>query len=468
MTIQIDPSIFKAYDIRALYPKSINEDVMEDVMRAIYTFFAKKTGKRDLSIVLGHDMRVSSPSLFKIAKETLISCGATVIDIGLVPTPTIYFTVLQHGYDAGIQISASHNPKDYNGIKMVIRDGSALIKIGKQTGMPEIKENALNKTFAPYEEKGTAEKHPEVLKLEVDTAIAKIKVGDLSHLKIVADPANAMGILYLQELFDKIKTNFVPMYFELDGTFPNHQADPLQHKTLRDLQERVKKEHADLGITTDGDADRVMFINEKGEIIPATYITALIAGEILRETKNARILVDIRYTRNVQNIVSKMGGEVGYTKVGHALITEQVNTEKAEFAGESSGHYYFKEMGGCESSVRVILYVLRVLAREKKPISEILSEMRTSIESGEFNYELAEGTDVKKLLSTIVNDYKDGELNELDGIAISYPEWRFSIRTSNTEPLLRLNIEGQTEEIVHEKVKELSDKILATGAQLLE
>jgi phosphomannomutase len=231
---------------------------------------------------------------------------------------------------------------------------------------------------------------------------------------------------------------------------------------------RKPQRFADSGITIDGDADRVMFINEKGEIIPATYITALIAGEILRETKNARILVDIRYTRNVQNIVSKMGGEVGYTKVGHALITEQVNTEKAEFAGESSGHYYFKEMGGCESSVRVILYVLRVLAREKKPISEILSEMRTSIESGEFNYELAEGTDVKKLLSTIVNDYKDGELNELDGIAISYPEWRFSIRTSNTEPLLRLNIEGQTEEIVHEKVKELSDKILATGAQLLE
>jgi phosphomannomutase len=464
----INPAIFKAYDIRATYPDGINEEVVVDVMRSFYAFFTKKLGKKDITIVLGRDMRLSSPSLFNVAKETLIKSGATVIDIGLVPTPTIYFAVKNYQYDAGIQISASHNPAEYNGIKSVMRNGDELIKIGKITGMSEIKEIALNKSFLEYTHDGTVEEKTGVVAEEIDQALTAVHPGDVSHLKVVADPANSMGIVSLQELFSKMKTQFVPMYFELDGTFPNHQADPLQHKTMRDLQKKVLNEKADIGLTTDGDADRVMFINEKGEIIPATYITALIAGEILREKKGERILVDIRYVRNVDHMVKKYGGEVGYTKVGHALITEQVNREHAAFAGESSGHYYFREMGGCESSIRVILYVLRVLAREKKPISEILTEMRTSIESGESNFELAEGTVVKDLLQSIISDYKDGELNELDGISIDYPEWRFNIRTSNTEPLLRLNIEGENEEIVKQKVTELKERILSTGAILLE
>ncbi len=464
----LDPTIFKAYDIRAIYPTSLNEEVMGDVMHSIYTYLSSRLSKKNLTVVLGRDMRISSPTLFKKAKEILVACGATVIDIGLVATPTVYFTVLKYGYDAGIQISASHNPKDYNGIKMVIRNNKALIKIGNETGMMEIKDIAMNKKFVQFTNDGKVVEKKDILKEEVTAALEVITPGDISNLKIVADPANAMGILPLTDLFGRIKTNFIPMNFELDGTFPAHQADPLQHKTLVGLQERVKAEKANLGITTDGDADRVMFIDEKGEIIPATYITALIAGEMLKDFPGERILVDIRYTRNVENIVKKLGGKLGYTKIGHALITAQTNKENAIFAGESSGHYYFRGMGGCESSLRVILYVLRVLAREKQPISEILSNMKSSVESGEFNFELPKNTNVKELLSNIIQEYKDGELSTLDGIAIEYPEWRFSIRTSNTEPLLRLNIEGKTVELVRGKVSEIRQYIESTGATLKE
>lgn len=464
----LNPGIFKAYDIRAIYPESINEEVMVEVARAIYTFLSKKIGKTNITIALGRDMRLSSPSLYDVAKKTLISCGAQVKELGLAATPTVYFAVRQHSFDAGIQISASHNPKEYNGIKIVRRDGEKLIKIGKETGMNEIKDLAMNKTYNEYTNDGTTEIIGNVLEEEVTQAIDAIGTGDLSKLTFVSDPANAMGILPVEELFKRLQTQLIKINFELDGTFPAHQADPLQFKTLRQLQDKVIETKADLGICTDGDGDRVMFIDNKGEIIPATYITALIAREILKDEPGARILVDIRYIRNVKSIVEKFGGEVGYTKVGHALITEQVNKENAAFAGESSGHYYFKSMGGCESSLRVILYILRVMAEENRPISAVIDELRSSVESGEYNFEFPEGVQVSDFLKEIIDTYKEGTVNTLDGIAIDFPDWRFSIRTSNTEPLLRLNVEGKTSELVQSKVKELSEKILATGATIKE
>jgi phosphomannomutase len=356
---------------------------------------------------------------------------------------------------------------------MALRDGTKMVKIGKTTGMPEIKDIAMNKKFPEYTNDGSVEKKENVLKEEITLAYKAVKPGDVSHLTIVADPANAMGIPPLTELFNKegyerIHSTFIPINFELDGTFPAHQADPLQHKTLRQLQDAVLANKADLGICTDGDADRVMFINEKGEIIPATYITALVAGEILTDFPGERILVDIRYTRNVEHVVTQLGGKVGYTKVGHALITEQINNEGAIFAGESSGHYYFRETGGCESTMRIILYVLRVLGREQKPISEILAAMEVSHESGEYNFELPEGVTAKQITDQITNQYSDGTLSTLDGIAIDYPEWRLSIRTSNTEPLLRLNVEGKTKDLVRSKIVELRQEIESTGAHIIE
>ena len=464
----MDYSIFKAYDIRGIYPTQLNEDDMENITRSIYTFFSRKLNKRNITIVLGHDMRISSPSLHKIARETLQKCGAHVVDLGLVATPTVYFALKEYQHDGVIQISASHNPAEYNGIKIALRDGDAIIKIGKKSGMDDIVQAIKDENFEEYTDGGSIEVKSEVLVEEIDQALATIHPGDVSGLKIVADPANAMGILPLTNMFDRLGAQLIEMNFGLDGTFPVHQADPLQHKTLRGLQQKVKDERADLGIAIDGDADRAMFINEKGEIIPATLITTLIAAEILKDQPGARILVDIRYIRNVRDIVKKLGGEVGYTHIGHALITSQVNEEQAVFAGESSGHYYFLSMGGCESTMRVVLYVLRVMTREKEPISEILESLQTSIESGEVNFKLNEGTTTDMVTNKIKEDYVDGELNTLDGIAISYDDWRLSVRSSNTEPLIRLNVEGKTQEIVDTQIAKLKTIILGLGSQMME
>lgn len=464
----IDPTIFKAYDIRTTYPDKINEENMEDIVRAIYAFFKNKLQKSDYTVALGHDMRLSSPGLYKVALDTLIKSGALVIELGLAPTPTVYFAVQKYGYDAGIQISASHNPPAYNGIKMVLRYEGMLIKIGKITGIDEIKEIALNKQFSEYQPGGNSTLKSEVLQEEISSALKFINPDNLHDLSIVVDPGNAMGILPVEELFKKITAKLIKINFELDGTFPAHQPDPLQYKTLKQLQQSVIDNKASLGIATDGDGDRTMFIDEKGAVIPATYITALIAKEILAVKPGAKIMVDIRYVRNVANIVTKLGGQIIYTKVGHAFITENLNREGAEFAGESSGHFFFKETGGCESSVRVILYVLKAMVESKKPISEMIAELHSSFESGEFNFSLPNSVNKVELISSIVKQYSTGILSKLDGIAIDFSDWRFSIRSSNTENLLRLNVEGDSQAIVSDKVNKLKSMILATGATINE
>ncbi len=460
----IDPKIFKAYDIRGVYPTQINPEVIIKVIKGLYTYFSQKTGLKNLNIAIGHDMRISSPELHKNAVKTAVECGAIVHDLGLIATPTMYYAVQKFKLDIGIQLTASHNPKEYNGVKIALRDGDRIIKIGNKTGLADISEIVRSQKFLKNNTGGKITKRYDLIKEEVDTAFKRVNIKDVKNKTIISDPANAMGIIPLKEIFSKMNTRHIMINDFLDGTFPAHQADPLQHKTLRQLQDKVIEEKADLGICTDGDADRAMFIDEQGEIIPATLITTLIAGEVLRDYPGARILVDIRYIKNVEKMVSSMGGDVGYTPVGHALITQQVNSEKALFAGESSGHYYFYETGGCESTVTVILYVLRVLERENKPISEILKNMQSSYESGESNFKLVNGVKTSDVVNKICETYKDGQLNTLDGIAISYDNWRFSVRSSNTEPLLRLNVEGISKNIVDSNLNNLEKQIIALGA----
>ncbi len=466
----INQSIFKAYDIRGIYPTDMNEEVYALIVRGIYSFFVRSLKKDKLTVVLGRDMRVSSPSLFEVAKNELVKSGATVVDIGLSPTPTFYYAALKYGYDVGIDVTASHNPKQWAGTKFVMRDGEKIIKIGKSTGMDKVKEYVLNQDFVEYKEGGKVIEKHDVLDEEVESAIkeSKIDISKIKKFKIVADPGNGMGSLYIAKLFEKVPGDLVKMYFDLDGTFPNHEADPLKEKNLMPLQQRVREEKADLGIAPDGDGDRVFFINEKGETISATFITSLIAQESLDINPGATVVVDIRYTRNVSNVVKKHGGKTFISKVGHAFITEDVNREHAYFAGESSGHFYFGSIGGAESAVRVILYVLDAMSREDKPISEILEHLKTSHESGEYNFVLPETVKPKELLQKISETYKTGEISWLDGLAIDYPEWRVNIRTSNTEPLLRLNVESETAELTQAKLDEFRNIVLAAGAKAKE
>jgi phosphomannomutase len=453
----IDPKIFKSYDIRAIYPDQLDEEGIVRIAEAIFKFFTERLGEeKQLKVVLSYDMRLSGPVLYPAVKKKLVEMGAEVIDIGKTSTPTFYFAVAHYGYDCGIQVTASHNPPEYNGLKFVINTPKGLLKIGKSTGMEDIKNMSTNEVeFTPKFE-GKITPKDGVLEDEAKNALEIFHNPEIKEFKVVADPANAMGGTYIQALFNLIPGNLIKMNFELDGSFPAHQPDPLNFDNLKDLQKRVLEEHADVGLAPDGDGDRLYLIDEKGNVVTATMLTALIAREILEENPGAKILFDIRYILGSSKIVEELGGTYDITKVGHAFITESMTTSGALFAGESSGHFYYKATGNAESQVATIVAVLTVMSRENKPLSEILEELRRSFESGEFNFEVTNAQEIREKLK---EKYSDGELNDMDGIAISYPTWRFSVRSSNTEPLLRLNVESYDQKTMEEKRDELKAEI---------
>ncbi|MCL5970675.1 MAG: phosphomannomutase/phosphoglucomutase [Patescibacteria group bacterium] len=449
----IDSKIFKAYDIRGIYPTDINEENFAQIVKATYTFLYQSANKNEpLSFVVGRDMRISSPALAEIAIKTLVDLGATVIDIGVVSTPTFYFAVYHYGYDAGFQITASHNPKEWTGLKIVKKGPKGLIKIGKPTGIEDIKKMALEGQSMASQNKGSVTKITNALKDEVENALKLFDYPKIDHFKIVADPANSMGGEYINALFERIPAEIIRMNFELDGSFPVHQPDPLQFDTLKDLQKRVREEKADFGLAPDGDGDRLFFIDEKGKVIPGNMITALVARELLKKYPGEQILFDIRNILTPQKIVEELGGKPGITKVGHALITDMLNETGAIFAGEGSGHYFYRATGNAESQVITILNVLLVMTEEKKSLSEIINELRRSYESTEINFKV---NNTQEILEKLKEKYKDGQLSTSDGISISYPDWRFNVRTSNTEPLLRLNEEALNQELMVQKRDEL-------------
>lgn len=455
--MDIPSKIFKSYDIRGIYPTEINEGNIIPIARATYKFFLQSSKvEKPLKIVLGRDMRISSPLLFKKVSQALIDIGAEVIDIGLVSTPTFYFAVNNYDYDGGIQISASHNPKEYNGLKIVKKIDTGILKIGASTGMQDIKKMALEGVSFDNAEKGKITKHEGILVDEVKNSLKIANNPAIKEFKIVADPANAMGALYLEELFRHIKGKLIKMNFELDGTFPVHQPDPLQFETLRDLQKKVLEEKADLGLAPDGDADRLYFIDEKGGIVLPSSITSLVARELLQVEKGGKIVVDLKYVFTPKKNVSEFGGELVISKTGHAYITQAMHENMGLFAGEASGHFYWGATGGAESPMPVILLILSVMSRENKPLSVLAGEVRVSNESGEINFKVSNASEIMEKLK---EHYSDGQFSDLDGIAINYPDWRFSLRSSNTEPLLRLNIETHKHIDVQSKKQELVELI---------
>lgn len=451
--MNINPGIFKGYDIRAIYPTDINEEKIVSIVKAIYTFFVKDYRKTSpFTLVVGTDMRTSSPSLTKVAIETLVNLGANVVDVGVLSTPSFYFAVSHYGYDAGIQITASHNPKEWNGIKIVMKGEKGLIKIGKPTGLEEIKQIAIKENFANSAGKGTVTKRTGILEDEVENALKIVGNPQIKKFKIVADAANAMGSQYIDAIARQIPMDLVRMNFDLDGTFPVHQPDPLQKENLVDLQKKVIEQKADLGLAPDGDGDRLFFVDEKGQVVQPTIITSIVAKELLKKNPGEQIFVDIRYLLTPKQIIEENGGKMAVTKVGHAYITEALNKFGGIFAGESSGHYFFRDTANSESQMPMILTVLKVLTEQKKPFSEIVKDYTRSFESGEFNFKVS---NAKEIIQATKEKYNDGSIDEMDGVAITYPTWRFSIRTSNTEPLLRLNVESNTKNETEAKKDDL-------------
>ena len=454
--MNIDSSIFKSYDIRGIYPTQINEENMVQIVKAIYKFFKQKINKEQINILLAYDMRLSGPQLFEAAKNTLVEAGANVIDAGQLSTPSFYFAVYHYGYDCGIQITASHNPKEYNGAKFVIRGDKGLIKIGKPTGMDDIKDMAVKGVDLEASPNGKIEEKHGILEDEVQVTLDLLHNPEIKKFKIVADPGNAMGAQYIDALFKRVPADLVKMNFELDGSFPVHEPNPLKFETLKDLQKRIVDEKADLGIATDGDGDRLYFVDEKGSIVPATSITSIVAKELLKEYPGERIYFDIRDILGPQKLVKELGGVSEIVRVGHAYITEAMNKSGGIFAGESSGHMFFRANGNAETNLPVILIVLKAMTDSGKTLSELVEEVRRSYESGEFNFEVSNSAEI---LNGLRDKYKDGDLNEMDGVSVSYPDWRFNVRTSNTEPLLRLNVEGYDKSTVDQKFAELKEYI---------
>jgi len=454
--VSIDPSIFKSYDIRGTYPDQINEKVAKEIAKSIHAFFSKKLGKEDFTIALSRDMRISSPSIFEAVQDVLINRGAHVVDLGMSSTPTFYFAVSNYKYDAGIQITASHNPKEYNGIKFVMNTPNGLLKIGKPTGMDEIREMTVKGVPDNQAQRGSLTQKTGILEDEVKNAMNIFKNPKIKPFKIVADPANAMGALYIEALAKVLPIELIKMNFELDGTFPVHQADPMQPENVVDVRNRVLEEKADLGLAPDGDGDRLFIINELGEVVPPPQIIGMLSTELLKEFPGAKIAVDQKYFLTAKKIVEERGGELILSKTGHAYITETMTNTGAIFAGEASAHYYYKSTGNAESQVMTIVGVLKVLTEENKPLSEVAEEFRRSYESGEFNYEV---TNAEEIMNKLKEIYNDGDLSELDGIAINYPEWRFSVRSSNTEPLLRANVEALNKETMEKQTEKLKADI---------
>jgi len=430
--------IFKAYDIRGIYKQTLTDDIAYKIGRAFATFLGCR------KVVVGRDMRPHSKPLFDALARGLTLQGADVIDLGLCSTPMSYYANGKLGADGGIMITASHNPGEWNGFK-ICRERA--IPISGATGIQEIEQIVKSEDFTrPPPMLGRISTYdilPEYVKHIRDSAAIKRPVS------IAVDYANAMGITEAKALQGLVKID--PLFDTLDGTFPNHEANPLKLETLEPLQKKVRAGRYDFGVAFDGDADRAGFVDEKGSVIPMDIITAFIAEAVLSKEKGP-IFYDLRSSWAVKEIIEENGGKAMMSRVGHAFIKQQMRDAKALFAGELSGHYYFRENYYTESSALAVLYVANLVSQSTKPLSELIKPLQRYFGSGEINSEVH---DVEAVFKRLRQKYGDGKVIELDGLSVEFADWWFNVRPSNTEPLVRLNLEAKTRALMEQKRDEL-------------
>ncbi|MFA6171364.1 MAG: phosphomannomutase/phosphoglucomutase [Patescibacteria group bacterium] len=453
--MKINPGIFKAYDIRGVYGKDFDEELGLRLGAQFVQMRKKELRKEKLQIVVGMDMRISSPAIKEKLIQGIIGAGADVIDIGLASTPTFYFAVANYGYDGGILVSASHNPAEYNGFKMV---RERAIPVSGDSGIYELRDKIMASADNPVESvleenKGKVVLKNEVLADQVKHDLAFCRSPKIKRFKIMIDPANSMGAQYFDELFKYIDTNLVRINWELDGSFPAHEADPYKEENLIQISKKIVEEKADLGIATDGDGDRIFFIDDQGVTVEPGIVRAILSKIFLRDNPGAKICYDIRPGRITQDTITENGGVPVVTKVGHSLIKEQGIKENAVFAGESSGHYYTKmEFGFFDTPLIATLLILKELSDFDRPLSEYIRPFKRYFHSTEINSKVAS---VPAVLEKIKELYKDARINELDGVTIEYDDWWFNVRGSNTEPVIRLNLEARSIELMENKRDEV-------------
>jgi len=443
-------TIFKAYDIRGIYPEQLDEDTIYRIGKAYADILSDELEKDDITIVVGQDMRISSPSLADSIIRGITGQGVNVVDIGLASTPTFYYAVTKLGLDGGMQVSASHNPKEYNGVKIVKRKA---LPVGYDSGIDLIEHKVQNNEFKPASQKGTVTRREGILESEIEFSLQHADLTKIGPLKVVADPANSMGAPYLSGLMQRLPGELVKMNFDLDGTFPAHEADPFKDENIRDLKEKVLEEKADLGIATDGDGDRIFFIDEKGRLVEPAILRGIMSRIVLKEQPGATICYDIRPGKITRDMIVANGGKPSVTKVGHTLIKTQAIKENAAFAGESSGHFFFNtEIGMFEMPMIVALKLFEEICTSGKKLSGIVDPLKKYFHSGEINSTVA---DKEAKLKELAEIFKDGKISWLDGVTIEYDDFWFNVRPSNTEPLLRLNLEAISPEAMQKRTDEV-------------
>ncbi len=445
--MSIDPSIFKAYDVRAVYPSEINEAAARAIGRAFVAYLnASKIG-------VSRDMRVSSPSLSAAFIEGAREQGATVVDFGMCATDMMYFGVASLGLDGGVQITASHNPGKYNGIKMVRRDAFPL---SGEAGIGEIREMVTTGSIpAPTRPAGSIE-HVSLLDGYVDRVMSFIDPAIIKPFNVVLDAGSGMAGLVAPRLFAKLACHTTRLCFEIDGTFPNHEANPLIEENRVDITERVIADKADIGIAWDGDADRCFFLDGTGEFISGDFVTALLAEAALAKSPGANIVYDVRASYAVKDTVTRLGSAALMNRVGHSFMKRRMRDENAVFGGEVTGHYYFRDFYYADNGFIPALLILELMSQKNMTLHDLLAPLRSKyFISGEINTRVNDMATLSVKLRELAAKYSGGHSYTMDGFSVEFPDWHFNVRGSNTEPYLRLNLEALTPEMMVAKRDEV-------------
>ncbi len=445
----INPAIFKAYDIRGLYPSELNEDIARQIGRGYAAYLAPKV------VGVSRDMRVSSPTVAAAFIEGVVMQGVDVVDYGMLGTDQMYFAVVEDALDGGAQITASHNPGEYNGIKMV-RAGA--LPLSGDAGIGDIRDMiASGRLPPPAATPGTVVRR-DVLPRYVEKVMSFIDPAAIKPFTVVLDAGSGMAGLVAPELFKRLPCNVTSLCFEIDGTFPNHEANPLLEENRQDITAEVIRQKADIGIAWDGDADRCFFIDGSGEFISGDFVTALLAEAFLLKHPGATVIYDLRASHAVRDTAARYGGRALMNRVGHAFIKQRMRQEDGIFAGEVTGHYYFRDFYYADNGFIPALLILELMSKKNQSLRDLLAPYRERyFISGEINTKLASMDEVPKKLAAIEARYQDAQLARMDGVSVDYTDWHFNVRASNTEPLLRLNLEAATPALMEKR----RDEVLA-------
>jgi phosphomannomutase len=446
----LEPKVFKAYDVRGIYPTELDEDGAHAIGRAFVEVFEPK------KIAIGHDMRVSSPAMAAAAIRGASEAGAEVLELGLVGTEMVYFAVGELGLDGGIAVTASHNPKEYTGMKIVRRGA---LPVGGDSGLMDIRDRAMSLSDAP---EGLTPGHVQrydIWEQYVDRVLSFVEIEAIRPLKVVIDAANGMAGTMLPPVLQRLpQLETVRCYFEPDGTFPNHEPNPLLPENREFIVRKTLEEGADFGVAFDGDADRCFFVDDGGEFVPGDFVTALFAQAILEKDPDPKIIYDVRASWAVPETILQAGGEPLVNRVGHAFIKQRMREEGAVFAGEVSGHYYFRDFSQADSGIIPFLLMLELVSKRNTALSEIVRPFReTYFITGELNTPVE---DVEAKLKELEERFgAEGKVGHLDGLSVEGNDWHMNVRPSNTEPLLRLNLEARSRELMERKRDEVLEVI---------